>query len=83
MPHRNTSRRETEAEDAAQILRGLKSRVERLEKDSRGGGESIQLYRQVNDSVTITDSHTLDKSVAGEGFEWNTSEWGFAEWEDN
>lgn len=77
----NKRRVGTDAEDAAQILRGYRERIERLEEEKGAGSDAIQLYRQVSETVVCTD--TISTSTQTGGFEWNTSKWGFAEWEDN
>lgn len=80
MPH-NEPRVATDAKDAAKILRGYKKRIERLEEDQLTQ-ENVQLYRQASDSVVCNDTLSTSTGSAG-AFEWNTSSWGFDEWEDN
>lgn len=80
MPHKKP-RVGTEAADAAKILRGYKKRIEQLEEDKLTQ-ENVQLYRQTSNSVVCNDTITITTGSAG-AFEWNTSSWGFDEWEDN
>lgn len=72
----------TQAEDAARILRDYKDRIERLEEGEGAGSESVQLFRTVSETAVCSDSVSVSSSTAG-SFEWNTSNWGFADWEDN
>lgn len=72
------SRRQTGAAEAALILRDLKDRVDRLEKEQRGSSDSVQLFRNTRDIVTCSDSHTVTVNNAA-GFVFSESEWGFDE----
>lgn len=81
MPHNHT-RVATDAEDAARILRGYRERIERLEEEEGPGAESVQLFRLSTETVVCSDSITTSTGSAS-AFEWNTSNWGFDEWEDN
>lgn len=78
----DSSRVSTDAEDAAGILRGYKERIERLEEEGGGGEESVQLYRQSQESVICSDTISISVGSAA-AFEWGTSQFGFDEWEDN
>lgn len=79
--HRHKSRRKTDAEEAAQILRDYKRRIEKLEEDGTGVDETVQLFRAVHTGVACSTSLEYEMGDAF-AFEWNTSEWGFDEWSD-
>lgn len=72
----------TDYEDAAQILRGYRERIERLESSGGSGSEGVQVYRKAQETVICSDSVAVDEGQAA-SFEWDTTQWGFGEWEDN
>lgn len=76
MPHR--TRRQTDYQDAAQILRGYKERIEQLEERGRGGDQTVQLFRPVTDVCACADSVTVTEGTA-QGFRFGTSQWGYDE----
>lgn len=63
---------------AAQLLRGLKERVDRLEDKSQSG-DLAALFRQVEDSALASDEVTVEVDDTP-GWVWGESEWDFAEW---
>lgn len=80
MPERK-NRQETDYEDAAQILRGYKERIEQLEETERGGDQTVQLFRSTADTCVCADSVSYSTGVAG-GFSFGDSQFGFGEWGD-
>lgn len=75
-------RRATDVDDAAQILRGYKKRIEQLEEKDRGGDRTVQLFRGVADTVNCSDSVTTTENAAA-SFRFGVDEWGFAEFGGN
>lgn len=74
------SRRHTEAADAAGILAEFKTRIERLE-ESGASNENVQLFRNVTETVTCSDSQTV--TVGDDAaFVFGQSTWGFDEFSE-
>jgi len=74
----HSDRSPTDARDAAQILRGYKTRIEQLEEKNRGGDETVQLFRSATDTCLVSDSVATSTGTA-EGFRFGESTFGFAE----
>lgn len=67
--------------DAAQILRQYKDRIERLEQKRRAS-DSVQLVRDINETVGVTDTVTVTEKTAA-GFVYGTSQYGRDGWGDD
>lgn len=52
------SKRTTEADHAARILKGLEERVTELEEESEAGG--VHKFRDQRDGITVTDTVTIE-----------------------
>jgi hypothetical protein len=69
------SRRQTDYEDAAQILRGYKERIERLEEKDRGGDKAVQVFRRTTDTCLCDDA--VSHSVGDGVFHFGQDAWGY------
>jgi len=67
-----------ESRDAALILRGLKNRVDRLERE-KDRTSIPNPIREARDRSNVDDTIETSTSTRGDGI-WNESRWGFAEW---
>lgn len=69
---------DTNVEEAARLLRGLRERVQRLETGS-SHSDSVSMLRTLTETEVSSDTVTVttDSSPA---FTWDTDDWGHAEW---
>jgi len=75
------TRRQTDAEDAAFILRGWKRKIERLAETNRGDAGGVQLFRSASDSCTCNDSvSTTEKSASS--FTFGSDDFGTTEFNE-
>lgn len=75
------SRKNTGASDAAQILRGYRKRIERLEESRGSDTDRVQLFRPVVETVFTNDQVSVTEDTAN-NFVFGQSEWGLAEFGD-
>lgn len=73
-------RRHTGAAEAAKILSDVKDRVARLEQERRGGSAPVQLFREVTETITISDSQTVTTQTGA--FVFGSDTFNYAEWGD-
>lgn len=65
--------------DAAELLRQLNDRLNRIENQDEPEG-AVQLLRSVSETETTSDSVTATTQATG-GWDWSSnSTWGFSSW---
>lgn len=68
------------AHEAAQILRGLKDRINDLEEEREPEGR-VGVVRNVDDTALASDSLTVTDSAITV-MQWDVDDWGLSNWGD-